>query len=422
MAKALGDACAPDGPRRRALDEGNALCRRSPSSTTARGTCTRSRARIARVGGDPAVTGDPAEVARADALVIPGVGHFGACVRAICHHGLDAAIRDVPRDRAAPCSASAWGCRCCSRGATRTPRRDSACCPAASRRLPDDVKVPHMGWNTVTWTRAAPVRRRDLPTARASTSCTRSRPTSSDDAVGVTEHGRPFAAAVARDNVFATQFHPEKSGEAGLQIYERFVKAVARRMIVIPAIDLRGGRAVRLLRGNPDGRDRVRRRPGRGRRALPGRGRPPAARRRPRRRARAGRQPRGGPRRSATRSRSRCRWAAGSARSRTIGALHGGTARRARSWGPRPRSTTRFVARAVEEFAERVVVAVDVRGGRVMVRGWQEEGPMLEETVAALDDAGTPAVPRDLDRARRHAGRSRPAPLHAGAEAHRHAR
>lgn len=49
-----------------------------------------------------------------------------------------------------------------------------------------------------------------------------------------------------------------------------------------------------------------------------------------------------------------------------------------------------FVARAVEEYAERVVVAVDVRGGRVMVRGWKEEGPELAEAVAALDDAGTP--------------------------------
>jgi phosphoribosylformimino-5-aminoimidazole carboxamide ribotide isomerase len=49
-----------------------------------------------------------------------------------------------------------------------------------------------------------------------------------------------------------------------------------------------------------------------------------------------------------------------------------------------------FVSRAVEEFAERVVVAVDVRGGRVMVHGWKQEGPELTEAVAALDDAGTP--------------------------------
>jgi phosphoribosylformimino-5-aminoimidazole carboxamide ribotide isomerase len=49
-----------------------------------------------------------------------------------------------------------------------------------------------------------------------------------------------------------------------------------------------------------------------------------------------------------------------------------------------------FVARAVEEFAERVLVAVDVRGGRIMVKGWTEEGPELAPTMAALDEAGAP--------------------------------
>jgi phosphoribosylformimino-5-aminoimidazole carboxamide ribotide isomerase len=59
-----------------------------------------------------------------------------------------------------------------------------------------------------------------------------------------------------------------------------------------------------------------------------------------------------------------------------------------------------FVARAVEEHAEHVVVAVDVRGGRLMIKGWKEEGPDLDETVAALNDAGAPrylvtAIARD---------------------------
>jgi phosphoribosylformimino-5-aminoimidazole carboxamide ribotide isomerase len=59
-----------------------------------------------------------------------------------------------------------------------------------------------------------------------------------------------------------------------------------------------------------------------------------------------------------------------------------------------------FVARAVEEFAERVLVAVDVRGGHVMVKGWQEEGPILEDVMPALNDAGSPrflvtAIARD---------------------------
>jgi phosphoribosylformimino-5-aminoimidazole carboxamide ribotide isomerase len=59
-----------------------------------------------------------------------------------------------------------------------------------------------------------------------------------------------------------------------------------------------------------------------------------------------------------------------------------------------------FVERAVEEFAERVVVAVDVRGGRVMMNGWRQEGPELDPTISALNDAGTPrylvtAIARD---------------------------
>jgi phosphoribosylformimino-5-aminoimidazole carboxamide ribotide isomerase len=59
-----------------------------------------------------------------------------------------------------------------------------------------------------------------------------------------------------------------------------------------------------------------------------------------------------------------------------------------------------FVARAVEEFAERILVAVDVRGGHAMVKGWREEGPPIEEVIPALNDAGTPrylvtAIARD---------------------------
>ena len=59
-----------------------------------------------------------------------------------------------------------------------------------------------------------------------------------------------------------------------------------------------------------------------------------------------------------------------------------------------------FVARAVEEFAERILVAVDVRGGHTMVKGWTQEGPLVEDVLPALDDAGTPrylvtAIARD---------------------------
>jgi glutamine amidotransferase len=96
-----------------------------------------------------------------------------------------------------------------------------------SRRLPATIKVPHIGWNEVAWARRhryvdgiADGMRFYFVHSYA--------PDENDDTVGVTEHGRRFAAAAARENVFATQFHPEKSGEAGLAIYANFVKAVSR--------------------------------------------------------------------------------------------------------------------------------------------------------------------------------------------------
>ena len=182
---------------------------------------------LARVGGDPVVSGDSTQIAAADALVIPGVGHFGACLRAICHHGLDAAISDF-RGTGRPVFGVCVGMQVLFEGSDEDPEEGLAVLPGRVHRLPDDVKVPHMGWNTVTWTRPHPYTE-DLPDGTRFYFVHSFAPDPGDDTVGVTEHGRPFAAAVARENVFATQFHPEKSGEAGLRLYERFVKAVAQQ-------------------------------------------------------------------------------------------------------------------------------------------------------------------------------------------------
>ena len=83
-----------------------------------------------------------------------------------------------------------------------------------------------MGWNDVTWTGAHPYVA-DLPDGERFYFVHSYAPDVDERTVGVCEHGRRFAAVVARDHVFATQFHPEKSGDAGLHIYERFAKEVA---------------------------------------------------------------------------------------------------------------------------------------------------------------------------------------------------
>ncbi len=180
---------------------------------------------IARVGGSALVTRDPAEIADADALVIPGVGHFGSCMRAICHHGMDRAIGDFTAI-GRPVFGVCVGMQVLFDGSDEDDEPGLGVLPGRVERLTGDVKVPHMGWNTVTWSSSHPYVD-GLPDGTRFYFVHSFAPGASDTSVGTTSYGRTFAAVVARENVFATQFHPEKSGEAGLHLYERFVGSLA---------------------------------------------------------------------------------------------------------------------------------------------------------------------------------------------------
>ena len=230
MATALGDACGLGRALRRAVDEGNPLGHVMTHTIAVAdygsGNLHSVSRALARVGGRALVTRDAEEIAAADALVIPGVGHFGACMRAICHHGLDRAIRDF-RSSGRPLfgvcvgmqvlfESQRRGRRAGTGRAARHGRAPPRRREGAAHGLEHDRRGPR-GTPTPT----------AFPTARGSTSSTRSRPRSPTPTVGTTTHGRPFAGAVAAGNVFATQFHPEKSSDAGLHLYERFVRSLA---------------------------------------------------------------------------------------------------------------------------------------------------------------------------------------------------
>jgi glutamine amidotransferase len=99
--------------------------------------------------------------------------------------------------------------------------------PGAVRRLPDGQKVPHMGWNTVRQLRPHPVFA-GIPD-ESYFYFVHSYHVEPDDpacVIGEAEYGRRFPAVVARDNVIATQFHPEKSGAHGLRLYANFLASV----------------------------------------------------------------------------------------------------------------------------------------------------------------------------------------------------
>ncbi|MGZ8631641.1 MAG: imidazole glycerol phosphate synthase subunit HisH [Actinomycetota bacterium] len=180
---------------------------------------------IARVGGSALVTRDVSEIATADALVIPGVGHFGACMRAICHHGMDRAVEGF-RTTGRPVFGVCVGMQVLFDGSDEDGEPGLGLLAGRVERLPDDVKVPHMGWNTVTFDGAHPYFE-GLDDDTRFYFVHSYAPPVGETTVATTTYGTPFAAAVALDNVFATQFHPEKSGEAGLHVYERFVGALA---------------------------------------------------------------------------------------------------------------------------------------------------------------------------------------------------
>jgi glutamine amidotransferase len=181
---------------------------------------------LAHVGAEPVVTGDPQRVSAADAIVIPGVGHFGHCVRAIRDRGLDRAIAGCV-GTGKPVFGVCVGMQVLFERSEEDPEAGLGILPSMSRRLPDDVKVPHIGWNDVTWQRSHPYVE-GIPDGTRFYFVHSYAPDATEDTVGVAQHGRRFAAVASRDNVFATQFHPEKSSEAGLAIYANFVKSVPR--------------------------------------------------------------------------------------------------------------------------------------------------------------------------------------------------
>jgi glutamine amidotransferase len=180
---------------------------------------------LLRAGADARLTADPAEVDAADGVVLPGVGAFGACMRALTDTGLDVLARKAAAS-GRPFLGICVGMQLLYQASEESPGVEGlGLLPGVVRWLPDGVKRPQIQWNTIHHPADGPGGHPLLAGLDGAWLYFNHSLAADDPAhmIASTNYGTTLVAASARDNVMATQFHPEKSARAGLRLLQNFV-------------------------------------------------------------------------------------------------------------------------------------------------------------------------------------------------------
>ncbi len=188
------------------------------------GNLTSVKKALAAVGANVFVPAQPADLDAARGVIVPGVGHFGATA---CLAGAwtDAILARVGEGRPllGICLGMQWLFEASDEAADVT---GLGLLGGRCYKLPaDTVKIPHVGWNDLTIERPAPIVDGIASGSQVYFTHSYVAPTTGDTAA-TTEHGSRFAAVVQRGYIAGVQFHPEKSGDVGLQILRNFLAMV----------------------------------------------------------------------------------------------------------------------------------------------------------------------------------------------------
>ena len=180
---------------------------------------------LRHLGADFSISGSPEEVDTAERLIVPGVGEARAAMEQLAVTGLDRAI-DAFWRTGRPLLGICLGCQIIfDRSEERSVRCLGFLAGKVRRFSPEpDRKVPHMGWNRVFQARSHPLFE-GIPDGAFFyfVHSYYPQPSEAETVIGECEYGLRFAAAVARDNLTACQFHPEKSAANGLRLLANFL-------------------------------------------------------------------------------------------------------------------------------------------------------------------------------------------------------
>jgi glutamine amidotransferase len=180
---------------------------------------------LQRVGADARLTADRGLIDEAAGVVLPGVGAFGRCMEALRSTDLDEAAAAAV-DAGTPFLGICVGMQLLYEKSDETPGVEGlGLLPGSVRRLPEGVKRPQMQWNILDIVRPSPLfDGLDEPIWVYFVHSFA--PDDRQHALATCDYGGPIVAAIERGPIWATQFHPEKSGAAGLRLLENFVRRV----------------------------------------------------------------------------------------------------------------------------------------------------------------------------------------------------
>ena len=188
------------------------------------GNLTSVRKAFAALGAPLYTPERPGELASADAVVVPGVGHFAA-TKTLGSEWIDAILARVGEGR--PLLGICLGMQWLFEGSDESPELPGLGLLSGRcyRLSADNVKVPHVGWNSLDVKRQDSIVDEIADGAQVYFTHSYVAPVTGDT-VAVTTHSEPFASVVQRGHVAGVQFHPEKSGDVGLQVLRNFLQMV----------------------------------------------------------------------------------------------------------------------------------------------------------------------------------------------------